>query len=121
MVYVVDINEGQAKEVVGEIEKEGGRGFAKAVDVAVQASVVALLGGIDRIDILVNSAGVSHIGTAETTKEADFDRLYNVNVKGVYNCLYAAIPVMKKNGAGGLSICVLLRRHWAYRTVLRIA
>jgi NAD(P)-dependent dehydrogenase (short-subunit alcohol dehydrogenase family) len=52
------------------------------------------------LDILVNSAGVSHIGTAESTAEADFDRLYNVNVKGVYNCLHAAIPVLKKSGGG---------------------
>ncbi len=100
VVYVVDINEDQAKEVVDEIVVVGGQAFALTADVANQASVVALLGGIDRIDILVNSAGVSHIGTAETTKEADFDRLYNVNVKGVYNCLHAVIPVMKKNGAG---------------------
>lgn len=100
VVYVADINAEQAKEVVDEIAVVGGQAFALTADVANQASVVALLGGIDRIDILVNSAGVSHIGTAETTKEADFDRLYNVNVKGVYNCLHAVIPVMKKNGAG---------------------
>jgi len=57
-----------------------------------------LFAGFPSLDILVNSAGVSHIGTAESTSEADFDRLYKVNVKGVYNCLYAGIPVMKKGG-----------------------
>ncbi|HXB92775.1 MAG TPA: glucose 1-dehydrogenase [Puia sp.] len=106
VLYALDIDDGQAKEVVSEIETAGGKGFAKTVDVASQQAVVALLGAIDRIDILVNSAGVSHIGTAETTKESDFDRLYNVNVKGVYNCLHAVIPVMKKNGAGVIvNIC----------------
>ena len=65
-----------------------------------QQQVTTLFAGLPRIDILVNSAGVSHIGTAESTSEADFDRLYNVNVKGVYNCLHAAIPVMKKNKGG---------------------
>jgi NAD(P)-dependent dehydrogenase (short-subunit alcohol dehydrogenase family) len=99
-VYVADINEGQAQEVVKEIEAEGGKASALAGDVSNQQQVGQLFSGLSRIDILVNSAGVSHIGTAETTAEADFDRLYNVNVKGVYNCLHAAIPLMKKNKGG---------------------
>jgi 2-keto-3-deoxy-L-fuconate dehydrogenase len=99
-VQVADINEGQAQEVVKEIEAQGGKASALVGDVANQQQVVQLFSGLDRIDILVNSAGVSHIGTAETTEEKDFDRLYNVNVKGVYNCLRAAIPVMKKNKGG---------------------
>lgn len=53
-----------------------------------------------RIDILVNNAGVSHIGTATTTSEADMDRLYAVNVKGVYLCSQAAIPRMVDAGGG---------------------
>jgi NAD(P)-dependent dehydrogenase (short-subunit alcohol dehydrogenase family) len=53
-----------------------------------------------RIDILVNNAGVAHIGNAENTTEADLDRLFNINVKGVYNCLHAVIPHMKKSGGG---------------------
>jgi 2-keto-3-deoxy-L-fuconate dehydrogenase len=55
---------------------------------------------IARPDILVNSAGISHIGKADTTSAEDFDRLFNVNVKGLYNCLYAAIPLMRKNKGG---------------------
>src|SRR4029077_18454190 len=51
-----------------------------------------------RIDILVNNAGVSHIGTVETTTEADFDRVFLINVKGIYNCIYAAIGHMKSQG-----------------------
>jgi NAD(P)-dependent dehydrogenase (short-subunit alcohol dehydrogenase family) len=46
----------------------------------------------------VNNAGIAHVGTAETTAETDIDRLYNVNIKGVYNCLHEVIPVMKKAG-----------------------
>ena len=49
-------------------------------------------------DILVNSAGVAHVGTVEQTAEEDFDRLYAVNVKGVYNCMKAAVPAMKDRG-----------------------
>jgi NAD(P)-dependent dehydrogenase (short-subunit alcohol dehydrogenase family) len=99
-VHVTDINEGQAQEVVNEIEKEGGAATAQVADVSNQQQVAGLFAGLSRLDILVNSAGVSHIGTAESTQEADFDRLYNVNVKGVYNCLHAAIPVLKKNKGG---------------------
>ena len=51
-------------------------------------------------NILVNNAGISHIGKADNTSEEDFDRVVNVNVKGVYNCLFASIPILKKNGGG---------------------
>jgi 2-keto-3-deoxy-L-fuconate dehydrogenase len=102
-VTIVDINEAEAAAVVKEIEGAGGKAAAVAVDVSDQGKVDAAFAGLTKLDILVNSAGVSHIGTAESTSEADFDRLYKVNVKGVYNCLHAAIPVMKKQGgaAGG--------------------
>lgn len=54
-----------------------------------------------RIDVLVNSAGIAHIGNLETTSAADFERVFSVNVKGVFNVMKAAIPFMKasKNGA----------------------
>ena len=100
IVQVADINEAQALEAVKEIKDQGFEAAALAGDVSNQQQVISLFAGLPRIDILVNSAGVSHIGTAESTSEADFDRLYNVNVKGVYNCLHAAIPIMKKNKGG---------------------
>jgi len=100
-VTIVDINKAEADAVVKEIEGAGGKASAVAVDVSDQGKVDAAFAGLTSLDILVNSAGVSHIGTAESTSEADFDRLYKVNVKGVYNCLHAAIPVMKKGGGAG--------------------
>ena len=48
----------------------------------------------------MNCAGISHIGKADTTSEEDFDKVYKVNVKGIYNCLHAAIPLMKAKGGG---------------------
>lgn len=56
------------------------------------------------LDMLVTSAGVSHIGTVETTTESDFDRLYAVNVKGVFLCLKAGVEAMKDRGGAILSI-----------------
>ena len=52
------------------------------------------------LDILVNNAGVAHIGKADTTPEADFDRVMSINVKGVYQCIAAAIPGFRANGSG---------------------
>lgn len=103
-VHILDISQEQAVAVVKEIRDLGFEASAHQADVSNQQQVLALfgsLGGLDGgLDILVNSAGVSHVGTVETTPEADFDRLYNVNVKGVYNCLLGAIPQLKKNKGG---------------------
>ena len=55
-----------------------------------------------RLDILVNNAGIAHVGTVETTSEADFDQLYRVNVKGVFLCSQAALPLMLRQGGGAI-------------------
>ncbi len=55
-----------------------------------------------KIDVLINNAGISHIGKVETTSEDDFDRLYQVNVKGAFNCIKAALPQLKENGGGSI-------------------
>ncbi len=52
------------------------------------------------IGILINNAGIAHIGNVENTMPEDMDRLYAVNIKGVYNCMHCVIPHMKKNGGG---------------------
>jgi len=94
-VHILDLNEGNADEVAGGIKAKGGKAFAQVCDVTDQEKVKNLFVRIKTIDILVNSAGISHVGTVETTTEADFDKIFKVNVKGVYNCLYAAVPIMK--------------------------
>jgi len=53
-----------------------------------------------RLDILVNNAGIAHVGTIERTSEADLDRLYAVNVKGVFLGARAAVPIMLRQGGG---------------------
>jgi len=94
-VHIIDLNESNAKEAAGEIAAKGGKAIIHICDVSDQQQVKKLFDGIKTIDILVNSAGISHVGTVETTTEADFDKIFKVNVKGVYNCLYAAVPLMK--------------------------
>jgi 2-keto-3-deoxy-L-fuconate dehydrogenase len=99
-VHALDIHEAQAQETIREMADHGGQGFPLVADVSDQKQIADLFSRLDRIDILVNIAGISHVGTVETTSEEDFDRLYKVNVKGVYNCLRAAVPAMKRNKGG---------------------
>ena len=99
-VEAVDVGEAAAREVVAGIEAAGGAARAHVCDVGAQAEVEATFGAIGAIDILVNNAGIAHVGRADTTDEADFDRVMQVNVKGVYNCLHAAIPQLRARGGG---------------------
>lgn len=110
LVYVADINEAHANEVVSEITAKGGNAVALVSDVTNQADIKQKYGAIDRIDILVNCAGISQIGTATTTSEEDFDMVFTVNVKGVYNSLHVAIPIMQKTGGVIINICSAANR-----------
>jgi 2-keto-3-deoxy-L-fuconate dehydrogenase len=100
VVHLLDLNQAAVEETAAAISKDGGKAVPQPCDVTSQEGVKSLFTKIGRIDILVNSAGVSHVGNVEQTSEADFDRLYQVNVKGVYNCLLAGVTEMKKNNAG---------------------
>lgn len=100
-VHILDMDEPGATNVAKEITTAGGKARFHKCDVSKQTEVqqiVDVIAGTGAIDILVNNAGIAHIGNAETTAETDFDRLVNVNVKGVYNCLHTVIPHMKQNG-----------------------
>jgi NAD(P)-dependent dehydrogenase (short-subunit alcohol dehydrogenase family) len=66
----------------------------------VQALFQSLSAAHARIDVLVNNAGIAHIGTVETTTPEDMDRLYRVNVLGVYLCARAVVPIMLRQGGG---------------------
>lgn len=99
-VHIIELNEEAAAALAGEINAAGGIATAHACNISSQQEVRAAFSAIGKVDILVNNAGVAHIGNAENTGEQDFDRVYNVNVKGAYNCLHEAIPLMKQNGGG---------------------
>jgi 2-keto-3-deoxy-L-fuconate dehydrogenase len=96
-VQVLDL---AANDTVETIQTAGGKAVSHLVDVSNQEQIVETFNKIGQIDILVNCAGVAHVGKADTTSTADFERVFNINVKGVYNCLFAAIPLMKQAGKG---------------------
>lgn len=100
VVHIIELDQEAASNAVAEIKSAGGTAFSHACDVSKQQQVVDIFNAIGQIDILVNNAGIAHIGTAASTSETDFDRVMNVNVKGAYNCLFAAIPMMKAKGGG---------------------
>jgi 2-keto-3-deoxy-L-fuconate dehydrogenase len=99
-VHILELDADNAANTVSQIESEGGKATAHICNVADQKEIVGLFGKMGAVDILINNAGIAHIGKADNTSEEDFDRVINVNVKGVYNCIYAAIPLFKKAGGG---------------------
>lgn len=103
MVRILDIDEQAAQGVAREIINSGGNAKAYFCDVSSQDSVTAAFERVfaeGRVSILVNNAGISHVGSLEKTNEHDFDKIFCVNVKGIYNCLFAAIGHMKAQNGG---------------------
>ncbi len=101
-VHIIDLSEQNAQQVLTEVESEGGNGFTHTCDVSNQQKVIEVFAKIAELNILVNNAGIAHVGTVVNTTEEDFDRIYRVNVKGAYNCLHSAVPVMQSNGGGAI-------------------
>ena len=90
---VLDMNDKDADDTCQQITAAGGRASAHRCDVTSQDEVKSIFGELFRFEhlhILVNNAGVSDVGSLETTTEADFDRIFRVNVKGYYNCMLAS-------------------------------
>lgn len=101
-VHILEMDLDAANAVVNDINKLNGKAFAQQCNVSVQKEVLDVFENIGAIDMLINNAGIAHIGKADTTTEEDFDRLMQVNVKGVYNCIFAAIPQLRKSNGGSI-------------------
>ncbi len=103
-VCILDIDLEQARRVQADVGAE--RATVYPCDVGRQEAVEAVFAQIHQqhgsIDVLVNNAGIAHIGTVETTTEEDMDRIFEVNVKGVYNGMKMAVPYMKAQGGGSI-------------------
>ena len=99
-VHIIEINAEAALAVVHEITEAGGKAEAHTCDISDQTAVLHLFRKLGRIDILINNAGIAHVGKAHTTPESDFDRIMRVNVKGAYNCLFAVLPIMQEQKSG---------------------
>ena len=105
-VVVVDIEEKASEETVATIRDAGGAATAFCADVsdakAVRGMINAAVEAYGRLDILFNNAGIGLRGTVLDISEEDFDRIFDINVKGVFLGCKAAIPVMKAQGGGAI-------------------
>lgn len=102
-VHILDFNTEGANETVSEIVALNQQAESHLCDVSNQENVSEVIRKItstEVIDILVNNAGIAHIGNIEAVEETDLDRLYNVNIKGVYNCIKASLSSLKQHGGG---------------------
>jgi len=103
VVHILDNQFESALGTVNRIKKNNFVGVAHKCDVSNNEEVNQVILEIHKtsnFEILINNAGIAHVGNIENCKEEDLDRLYNVNIKGVYNCSKAVIPIMKKNKKG---------------------
>ena len=102
-IRILDVNQAAAAVTGSRICDNGGNASIHLCDVTDQSQVKAVFDELfarERIHIFVNNAGISHIGTVESTVEADFDRLVRINIKGFYNCMHVMVPHMRDQGGG---------------------
>ncbi len=107
-VDILEINAEAGAAAVQVITDAGGVAAVHECNVANQAEVKATFDAIvterGRLDCLINNAGIAHVGNVLTTSEEDFDRVFSVNVKGVYNCLQAGVAHMQGTGGAIVNI-----------------
>ncbi|KRO62934.1 MAG: short-chain dehydrogenase [Verrucomicrobia subdivision 6 bacterium BACL9 MAG-120507-bin52] len=101
-VRIFELSSEAAGETLVLLQKAGGTGVFQTVDVSNTESVRTAFAGLPRLDVLVNNAGIAHIGNVLNTTPEDLDRLYQINVRGAYHCLHFGIPIMLKNGGGSI-------------------
>ena len=101
-VHVLELRADAGEETAGLIRENGGTASVIAADVANTESMSQAFAALERLDILVNNAGIAHIGNVLETSPEDLDRLYQVNVRGVYHCLHFGVRKMLANGGGSI-------------------
>ena len=106
-VYFIDTNELAAQLLIDELKAKGHEAQFLHGDITDFVAVQKLIEQIpSKLDVLINNAGVSHIGKVENTSEEDFDRIFQVNIKGIFNCTKATLPSLIADGGGSiLNMC----------------
>jgi 3-oxoacyl-[acyl-carrier protein] reductase len=106
-VAVCDINLEAVNHVVDLVKNAGGEAIGFKVDVTKKESIAAMVEGVmakwGRIDTLVNNAGIVQDAQFKKMSEDQFDRVIDVNLKGVYNCTKAVVDIMLAQNSG----CIL--------------
>ncbi|MEQ8553966.1 MAG: SDR family oxidoreductase [Cyclobacteriaceae bacterium] len=105
-VFFLDIDDTEGQDLQKEIKDQGFKATYVKCNIASYEEVKQTIEDIyeqsGKIDILINNAGIAHIGTATNTTPEDFQKIVDVNVKGVFHCLSVCIPFMQKSGGGAI-------------------
>jgi NAD(P)-dependent dehydrogenase (short-subunit alcohol dehydrogenase family) len=105
-VFCADINPDAAEETAGIIRSEGGEAVAHRADVSNTADVIAMVevcaSAYGRIDVLDNNVGIAELGGVVEVSEADWDRVFAVNLKSAYLTMKQVIPLMVGQGGGSI-------------------
>jgi NAD(P)-dependent dehydrogenase (short-subunit alcohol dehydrogenase family) len=101
-VTIIELKAESAEATATMIREAGGAVRVMGVDVSNTDAMRSAFEQIERLDLLVNNAGVSHIGNVLTTSAADMDRIFAVNVKGVYHGLHFGVPKLLAAGGGAI-------------------
>jgi NAD(P)-dependent dehydrogenase (short-subunit alcohol dehydrogenase family) len=105
-VFCADINADAAAETVALITGEGGDAVAHRADVSKAADVAAMVeacaAAYGRIDVLDNNVGIAEMGGVVEVAEADWDRVFAVNLKSAYLTMKHVIPLMERQGGGSI-------------------
>ncbi len=114
-VLVADTDRSRAEELAGELP----RACPLQLDITDEAAVRAAFASITSLDILVNNAGIGLVGNVEETEQADFQRLFRVNVEGLYLATRAALPLLRRSrgsivNIGSVAGLVGIKRRFAY-------
>lgn len=101
-IRIFDLSPEGAEETLDLVRGAGGTGAFSQVDVSDTESVRVAFSGLPRLDALINNAGVAHVGNVLDATPEDIDRLYRINIRGVYHCLHFGLPVMLRHGGGSI-------------------
>lgn len=106
-VYFIDSNGLLGRQVAKELKEKGKSVTFLEVDIREESQVQHAIQSISsKLDVLINNAGISHIGNLASTTLADFERLFAVNVSGMFLCSKAALPKLIEEGGGSiLNMC----------------
>jgi NAD(P)-dependent dehydrogenase (short-subunit alcohol dehydrogenase family) len=122
LIFLLDVDERGSLETVEQINQAGGRAeflFCPVDEEATVQKVIQTIINRQVPDILINNAGIPHIGNVENTSSSDFEKLFSVNAKGVFHLVKACIPHMKARGGvilnmGSVASIVGLSDRFAY-------
>jgi len=102
-IRIVDLNGEGAQKTAERITQHGGSATAHVcniVDEAQAKKVFQEIFQLSRVDILITSAGIAHVGRLDNTSDEDFERVFRVNVLGTHHALRQTVPAMVKQGGG---------------------